>query len=178
MHTPHASAVCEAPADCVTAGVFPTRKPRTQQPARAQLSFPAQASKLRALPKLLLLPPLSSARRLRSSSFFTRNEKRHDRNARAASNLFAEADSAPRLAADVRLRRLLYLASRMEHERKERDGERENDEAVKAGRAQRGLLRCVRGKKERRGGGKREKSFAPRGKHRSRRGASEASSLT
>jgi len=92
--------------------------------------------------------------------------------------LFAEADSAPRLAADVRLRRLLYLASRMEHKRKERDGERENDEAVKAGRAQRGLLRCVRGKKERRGGGKREKSFAPRGKHRSRRGASEASSLT
>ena len=120
----------------------------------------------------------SSARRLRSSSFFTRNEKRRDRNARAASNLFAEADSAPRLAADVGLRRLLSLASRMEHERKERDGERENDEAVKAGRAQRGLLCCVRGKKERRGGGKREKSFAPRGKHRSRRGASEAISLT
>ena len=42
FHTPHASAVCEAPADCGTAGVFPTRKPRTQQPARAQLSFPAQ----------------------------------------------------------------------------------------------------------------------------------------
>ena len=67
----------------MTAGVFSTLQPRTQQPARAQPSFPAQASKLRALPKLLLLPPPSSVRRLRSSSFFTRNEKRRDRDARA-----------------------------------------------------------------------------------------------
>ena len=106
----------------MTAGVFSTLQPRTQQPARAQPSFPAQASKLRALPKLLLLPPPSSVRRLRSSSFFTRNEKRRDRDARAVSNLFTEADSAPRLAAGVGLRRLLSLASRMEHERKEREG--------------------------------------------------------
>jgi hypothetical protein len=121
----------------------------------------------------------SSARRLRSSSFFTRNEKRRDRNARAASNLFAEADSAPRLAADVGLRRLLSLASRMEHERKGKGrGERKRRSCQSRTSAARPLPCCVRGKKERRGGGKREKIFAPRGTHRSRRGASEASSLT
>jgi hypothetical protein len=46
------------------------------------------------LRKLLLLPPQmppSSAHRLRSSSFLTRNEKRCDRNKRAVSNLFTEA---------------------------------------------------------------------------------------
>ena len=50
LHTPHASPVYEAPADCGTDGVCPTRHPRTQHPARAQPSFPSQA----ALPKLLL----------------------------------------------------------------------------------------------------------------------------
>ena len=93
LHTPHASPVYEAPADCGTDGVCPTRHPRTQHPARAQPSFPSQA----ALPKLLLLPPPSSARRVHSSSFLTRNEKRCDRNARAVSNLFTEADSVPKV---------------------------------------------------------------------------------
>ena len=85
---------------------------RAHSSLRAQLSFPAQASELRALPALLLLPLPSSARRLRSSSFLTRNEKLCDRNARAVSNLFTEADSAPHLTAGVG-RRLLSLASRM-----------------------------------------------------------------
>jgi hypothetical protein len=95
LHTPHTSPVYEAPADCGTDGVCPTRHPCTQHPARAQPSFPSQA----ALPKLLLLPPPSSARRVHSSSFLMRNEKRCDRNARAVSNLFTEADSVPRSAA-------------------------------------------------------------------------------
>ena len=62
---------------------------RAHSSLRAQLSFPAQASELRALPALLLLPLPSSARRLRSSSFLTRNEKRSDRNARAPFEIYS-----------------------------------------------------------------------------------------
>ena len=54
LHPPHALPVYEAPAECSTAGVCPTRHPRTHQAARAQPSFPAEAFELRALPKLLL----------------------------------------------------------------------------------------------------------------------------
>ncbi len=58
-----------------------------------------------ALRKLLLLPPPSSAHRLRSYSFLKRNDKRSDRNKRAVSNLFTEACWAPRLAVGVSRRR-------------------------------------------------------------------------
>ena len=56
-----------------------------------------------ALRKLLLLPPpsASSAHRLRSYSFLTRNDKRCDRNKRAVSNLFTEVYWVQRLAAGV-----------------------------------------------------------------------------
>jgi hypothetical protein len=101
----------------------------------------------------------SSARRLRSSSFFTRNEKRRDRNARAASNLFAEADSAPRLAADVGLRRLLSLASRMEHERKGKGrGERKRRSCQSRTSAARPAVLC-KGKERETGWGEERENF-------------------
>lgn len=70
------------------------------------------------------MPLPSFARRLRSSSFLTHNEKRCDRKARAVSNLFNEADSALRSAAGVRQRRLLSLGTRRENLKLSKQDER------------------------------------------------------